>query len=501
MSTDGLIGIVEQIVIDRTSGQLLSLVIRGEETNTEFEMPASHVRRATGNHVYLDVSRAELMNHPEITAPYDPEQYVPVYQGDAMPHGVASRVAAEQETPVITDVEENAAELVAPEMASTPPPEPATRTDERVATTTTPSQPAATGPATDRTAWTPGEGAATEEDTAPTIKLNRAGEASQDAAGWDEAVGAEERPVPLPELSATPETTGPLMGGKPSTGGMGTASSVPASTAPALDTVPTSPNLPPYTTEHAEEATPPAPNVAPTSSKEAELDEGAADPTSAPQTMPVTQAAVTPEATIGIPLEPLAPPPLPRVTPPPQPEALLPAPAPSSQLMTAPSQQLANLREHLPDLLLNMAKAPEMWILAGSLVTGVVGGILARRRGVSPRTAPSIPRSTRRVTRQATRQATRTAGNMLDRAQDRLQDTQSRLATTTGDTLKNAGRTADQTRQRAKKAVKRAARRGRWFRRGLLLGSAGAMLFAPRRGEETRTQLRSTWERLRSRIA
>lgn len=463
MASDGRIGIVEQIVVDRTNGQLLALVIRGEETNTEFEMPASHVLRATGNHVYLDISRTELMSHPEMTTPYDPEQYVPVYQGDAMPPGVASRVAAEHEKPVITDVEENAARLVAPDSG------PIRRVDERAAASLASS-----------TTWTPGEEAVSEADTVPTVKLSRAGEAGQTPTDWDEAVGAEERPVPEPQPSATPETTGPLMGGKPSTGGMGTASSVPRETDPALDTVPTSSNLPPYTTEHEAEAQPPTPNLAP-ESDEAPT-KGTTNASTSPQSLPLTQAAVAPEATTSIPLEG------------PEPEALLPAPPPLR--MTAPARQLANLRDHLPDLLLNMARAPELWILGGSLGAGIIGGIVMRRRGVASSTATTA------------RQAKGAAGSMLDQAQNRLHEAQSRtgsktsnITDKTGDRLNQAKRNTDRTRQQAKKAARRSARRGRWFRRGLLLGGASAVLFAPRRGEETRTQLRSTWERLRSRSA
>src|SRR5579872_5572589 len=404
MASDGRIGIVEQIVVDRTNGQLLALVIRGEETNTEFEMPASHVLRATGDHVYLDISRTELMSHPEMTTPYDPEQYVPMYQGDAMPPGVASRVAAEQEKPVITDVEENAARLIAPDSG------PIRRIDER---------------------------AAMESDTAPTVKLSRAGETGQAPNDWDEAVGAEERPVPAPEPSATPETTGPLMGGKPSTGGMGTASSVPHATDPALDTVPTSPNLPPYTTEHAAETQPPTPNPAPEPADEAAPTEGTTNASTTPWSMPLTQAAIAPEDSTSIPLEGL------------KPEALLPAPSP--QRMTTPSRQLANLRDHLPDLLLNMARAPELWIMGGSLGAGVIGGIVMRWRDVAM--APS--------TAAAARQAKRAAGSMLDQAQSRLQEAQGRFADKTStitdktsDKLNEAKRTTDRTRQQAKKTAR-----------------------------------------------
>ena len=429
MATDGRIGLVEQIVVDRTSGQLLSLVIRGEETNTEFEMSATHVLRSTGDHVYLDVSRTDLMNDPSITTPYDPAQYVPVYQGDTMPAGMASRVAAEHEKPVITDVEENAAELIAPETTPAP-----ARTDEGI-----PSSASADG--------------------APTVKLKRA-DAAIPPVDWGEAVGTEERPVPTPEASPTPETTGPLMGGKPSTGGMGAASSVPTSTDPALDTVATSPDLPPYTTEHPASTQPPTPNL-----------------------VSAEETSLTPEAATGIPME--------RQKPVGQPaqelESLPPPSSPTSPppLMTAPAQQLANLRDHLPDLLLNMAKSPAVWILAGSLGAGIIGGLVLRRRSGALATTTRLSR----------------AQSSLQEAPGRLAGTSGDIADATGDTVKSAAGNADKSRRQVKKGARRTARRARWFRRGLLLGGAGALFFAPQRGQETRARLKNTLERWRAHIA
>ncbi|HLZ21341.1 MAG TPA: hypothetical protein VKQ30_04380 [Ktedonobacterales bacterium] len=353
MSTDGRIGVVEQIVVDRTSGQLLSLVIRGDESNTEFEMPASHVRSAMGDRVYLDVSRADLMDHPEMTSPYNPARYVPVYQGDALPPGVASRVAAEQEKPIITDVEENAAKLVAPGVTAASQGEATRRTDERAAAS---HRPASEGSPMAGATRIPAVRAALDADNTPTLKLSRAGGPIGVPAGWNEAAGAEERPVPPPEASE----------------------------------------------------------------------------------------------------------------------------AHSSLWMTAPSRQLANLRDHAPDLLLNMARSPEAWILASSLGAGVIGGILMWRRGTLASATPN------------SNPATGTAGDVPDRAR-------SRAADAAGDFVAGARRKTGDARQRMRKSAKRAARRGRWFRRGLLLGSAGAVLFAPRRGEEMRTQISSAWKRLRPR--
>ncbi|HEV2459941.1 MAG TPA: PRC-barrel domain-containing protein, partial [Ktedonobacterales bacterium] len=113
MGSDGQLGTVEQIVVDRGSGELRALVVQRSD-GQEFELPATHIKRTTGDHVYLDVGAADLANNPEIAAPYDPEQYVPVYEGQMAPTGQAARAARDAERPVVTNVEEDAAQVIAP---------------------------------------------------------------------------------------------------------------------------------------------------------------------------------------------------------------------------------------------------------------------------------------------------------------------------------------------------------------------------------------------------
>lgn len=119
-ATDGPIGSVEQIVVDRGTGELRALVVRAVDGSSEFELPASSIQRATGDHVYLDISRQELAHNPGLAQPYDPNQYVPVYEGQMEPSASANRIAQETDHPVVTDVEANAAEVVAPATPAEP---------------------------------------------------------------------------------------------------------------------------------------------------------------------------------------------------------------------------------------------------------------------------------------------------------------------------------------------------------------------------------------------
>lgn len=118
-ATDGPIGSVEQIVVDRDTGELRALVVRAADGSSEFELPASSIQRATGDHVYLDVSRQELARNPSLAQPYDPTQYVPVYEGPiAQP--AATRIAHDTDRPVVTNVETDAAQVVAPAILAEP---------------------------------------------------------------------------------------------------------------------------------------------------------------------------------------------------------------------------------------------------------------------------------------------------------------------------------------------------------------------------------------------
>jgi hypothetical protein len=122
LGPDGTLGTVEQIVVDRDSGTLQSLVVRGE-AGENFELPADRIERASGQEVHLSIGRADLASQPELVRPYTPEQYVPVDEGAVVP---PSRVAKmEPDAPVLTEMESDAVEIATPtgpHDLATPPP-------------------------------------------------------------------------------------------------------------------------------------------------------------------------------------------------------------------------------------------------------------------------------------------------------------------------------------------------------------------------------------------
>ena len=140
VGTDGLLGTIAQIVVDRATGGLDALILRRGDTGTEVELPATHITRSTGDQVFLDIGFQDFTSHPHLAIPYDPSRYVPVEPGPAKP-----------------PEPEHSAEPAPPAETHTP-------SDAR---------------------------------------------------------------APFMQSSPTPETTGTLIGGKPSTGGYGSASSVP----------------------------------------------------------------------------------------------------------------------------------------------------------------------------------------------------------------------------------------------------------------------------------
>ncbi|MBF6591439.1 MAG: PRC-barrel domain-containing protein, partial [Ktedonobacterales bacterium] len=112
VGTDGVLGRVEHIVVERETRQLRSLIVRSLDSIREFELPAQHILRAVGHQVELDIGGSDLTAHPELAMPYDPHQYVPLYEGPQIPESAAGRASAATDSPVVTDVERDAAELV-----------------------------------------------------------------------------------------------------------------------------------------------------------------------------------------------------------------------------------------------------------------------------------------------------------------------------------------------------------------------------------------------------
>ena len=118
MGTDDALGRVQQIIMDQRTGELQALVIATDDAH-QLELPATHVLRATGSTVYLDVSMADLREHPEMATPYNPNQYIPVRENPFLPASEASRGARFSERPVVTNIEHDAVGVVVPQ-PSTP---------------------------------------------------------------------------------------------------------------------------------------------------------------------------------------------------------------------------------------------------------------------------------------------------------------------------------------------------------------------------------------------
>lgn len=529
---DGPVGTIEQIIVDRTSGQVSALVIRGSDADTEFELPARYidVAHSTGEHIRLQVSRRELANNPEMTRPYNPDQYSPVYQGEAVPPGVANRVAAEYEQPVVTDVEEDAAGLLVSEKG------PASPHDAMAPAPATGGQTDTDQPVSDTLA---------REDSTPTVKLN----AAQPSTG--EAIGGEQRTAPAPETSPTPETTGALMGGKPSTSGMGEKSYVPTSPAPALDTVSTSPNMPPYVNEPREAtmATPEEPSAQPATQADVNAEmakpEGGApaneppapflaDAKATPESVAppdaalgsgevpalrktaVSQAAYVPPASTTARMD------LPDITSYPKESASL------LEMTPAQPQMLDQFKDRVSDLLMSLGRSPALLLAVGGLAAGITAGIMLRRRptreaGTSAKrvrdTATQVARSAQDTLRMAgesalaksqdarpqlpadgdarKQQVKDVAGHVREQAKEAAVQARERAKAGAAQAQEHGKQTARQ----ARKSAKRTARRFRWFRRGVMVGAVVSILFAPQPGAALRSRLASVVEEWRSRIA
>jgi hypothetical protein len=482
LGTDGALGSVEQIVVDRETGELRALIVRSNTGDGEFELPAIHVSRATGDKVYLDIGRTDLAQHPDLAHPYNPQHYAPVNQGNATPEGKATRTAISTEHAVVTGVEENAAELVAPETAADATDvEQATtapihsRTDTLADSVTSRESTSASRPGTAETT-TPLRGTAVTRPVAPPSDPSDATAQSgpaQPAVQTGSTIGEPSTSAPSQGVSVTPSTTGPTMGALPSTSGMGASSTVPNS------------DSAPYNMRRDEEPNPERAS-APTGLAQA-LREAGSWPAFAPddglaaakandemveregldfarpkdQSVPLTTA----EATAMPASSPTAP------------------PLPAGRQLPAPTMT-SRLTAQLNDLPLQPSTTT--LLAATSLAAGIGMSLLLRQRR-------SARERARRQARSAKRAAQQTAHNLKDSLRTAGGQAQTATATAAAD--------ARAASKQAKRTAKRGARRGRWFRRGLLLGGALSILFAPEPGMELREQIANTIESWRSRIA
>jgi sporulation protein YlmC with PRC-barrel domain len=224
LGSDGQIGTVQQIVVDQQTGELRAVVVRRESDSAEFELPVDLVQGAIGDEVRFTLARADLETRPELAQPYDPDQYMPLDQGSTAPRTAATRTAWDTEHPVVTSVEENAAELVAPARVAKAADTAGERTETQPTDTASPAVEGG-APASPRAGLEEGYLVEHDErDGGETTPLH------------EPLRGDIRQETTLPALprqeSAVPGTTGELLGGRPTTSGMGAAATPTSSTIP-----------------------------------------------------------------------------------------------------------------------------------------------------------------------------------------------------------------------------------------------------------------------------
>lgn len=448
------VGTVVQMVMDRATGQPSAVVIRSDVTNAEYELSWSHIVDTSGGQVRLDVSGNEF---PSVAHPYNPDQYVPVETGQAVPPTQAGKIARDEGHPVVMSIQPDAVELVEPQMP----------TDEA-------TRPYASLPPSNLKRTAP----LIPESTAPTRPLagKRQGAKAEQGETKTETERETLKPAPsAPPIETSPlsSTEGELIGGKPSTSGSGAASTVPtpgtersdeglggSEQGPTEQMSPTSSAARPdiYMSTHpaskvsgAGVSTPPAqPSVTPVSQFSGKVQQiGASVQQRARQLATTAQ-----ESSRQV--------------------------AQTAQQRTQQARQTVAERWNSP-LVIRAA--------AAGLGTGTLIGVIVafRRRRASPRSRLNL----------ADKQAGLTASTVQDAASGLLEQTQASAQSMATAAQERAARASLQAKRRAK----RTARRIRWFRNGLLLGSILGILFAPEPGAELRTQITNRVERWRSKTA
>ena len=452
---DGPFGTIEQIVVERGTGALRSLIIRGTDSGAEFELPAQHVDKArtTGQQVFFDIGRADLARQPGLASSYDPDQYVPVYQGEIAPREQATRVALEQSQPVVTEVEQNAAEVILPEAPDAATTRPLRRTDERAATPRT--QPAA---------------------DQPRVTLRRDTTAAPEDRGYEDrsrdvrAVGetTDVLPVnPSPQAIQAQEVADQLIKPGELPGGSRT------------------PDREAYENPQKPLAD--------------RIDSTGQTTWSTPADIPEPQAARTGAAIVG--------------------EQLPIGATLGEPTQTVPPRALRGLGlEHEPvaggwlgrlttPLTLGLAGLG----LGGGALIGVLAAIRQRRTSASYK-AKSLASNLADAASGAAEQARSLIGQSSDSTSSTVDDAKQaatkaaarltkKAQPTLRDTTRQAQKSTTRTGRAVRKGMKRTARRARWFRNGLVIGAVSAVLFAPESGAAVREQLARRVDEWRSRAA
>lgn len=105
LGTDGVLGTLEQVVVDRDTGQPRSLVLHGTD-GSNFELPYDLIAAADERGVEVSIGRTDLQR---VARPYTPDLYVPVEEGMAVPPGQVAQMDTDE--PVITHIESDAVEI------------------------------------------------------------------------------------------------------------------------------------------------------------------------------------------------------------------------------------------------------------------------------------------------------------------------------------------------------------------------------------------------------
>lgn len=454
-ATDGLVGTVEQIVVDRNTGELRALVIRSADGRSEFELPAQFVRRSTGDHVYLGLSTEQIASNPRLTQPYDPNQYIPVYEGQMEPASGASEIAHETGHPIVTDVETDSAQVVAPvspeRTPANEPPVTATR-----AAVNAPEQRATPTDAEAR-ATTPGMYAdftAAPEVVAPFEALPEQGmtpvpgvtNASVNPTREQTAGGVLQ--TPITDTPLAPDNAGQL-------------------TVPEQQALDESQQL-----YHFDDIYPQGPR--PESSASSPTRPNPAAPSTNPQARPLGDTG----------------PLLGKIQPVPSKAAL---PSSSGNLTPTPlSSMSGTTAEQAQGTLSSIPVAA--WLAAAGLAAGAGAGILIAllRRRSQPNIAQSAASTASDVAGTVTSTiggATSAAQDALKRLVDRAQPAGADLASSVQDAASQASKSVRAASKSTSESLASVNWRPRAFRWGLLLGGLGGMLFAPRPGRILRDQL------------
>ncbi len=474
-ATDGLVGTVEQIVVDRNTGELRALVIRSADGRSEFELPAEHVRRFTGDHVYLGLSKEQIANNPRLTQPYDPNQYIPVYEGQMEPAPAAANIAHETGRPIVTDVETDSAQVVAP---VSPEPEPAQRSGESGALEG--SMPSTSGLGS--TSTVP-PSPAPPMDTSGTERSVESFNAPEQRATPTDAEARTTTPGMYADFTAAPEVVAPFealpeQGMTPAPGVTNTPVN-PTREQTAGGVLQTPVTATPLTPENAGQLTVPEQQALDESQQLYHYNdiypEGSrsAAPSASPQAGPLDDTG----------------PLLGKVQLAPKPGAPLTSgyltPTPPPSLSEAGSEQAQGGLSAIPI---------SAWLAAAGLAAGTGAGILIAL--LRRRSRPSIAQSAASTATDAAGSVTSAIGGATSAAQDALKRLVDRAQPAGADLASSVQDAASQASKSVKAAGKSASEslaavnwRPPAFRWGLLLGALGGVLFAPRPGRILRDQL------------